>query len=56
MNPLRHLHLRTRLSASGQTMTEYALILLAILVVVVTGYQTMDTTLKTSVQNVNGEL
>ena len=56
MNAVRHLYLRTRKSANGQTMAEYALILLAILVVVIAGYQAMGTTLKAEVQNIDGEM
>jgi len=37
-------------------MAEYALILLAILVVVIAGYQAMGTTLKAEVQNIDGEM
>jgi Flp pilus assembly pilin Flp len=56
MNVVRHLHLRTRKSAGGQTMAEYALILLAILIVVIAGYQAMGTTLKASVENINSQM
>ena len=56
MNAVRHLYSRNRKSAGGQTLAEYALILLAILIVVIAGYQAMGTTLKTSVENINGEM
>jgi Flp pilus assembly pilin Flp len=56
MNAVRRLYLRTRKSAGGQTMAEYALILLAILVVVIAGYQAMGTTLKAEVLNIDGEM
>jgi len=56
MNAVRHLYLRIRKSASGQTMAEYALIILAVLVVVIAGYQVMGTTLKASVENINSEM
>ena len=56
MNAVRHLYSRTRKSASGQTLAEYALILLAILVVVIAGYQVMGTTLKAELVNIDGEM
>jgi len=56
MNAVRHLYSRIRKSGGGQTMAEYALILLAILIVVIAGYQAMGTTLKASVENINGEM
>jgi Flp pilus assembly pilin Flp len=37
-------------------MAEYALIILAVLVVVIAGYQVMGTTLKASVENINSEM
>jgi Flp pilus assembly pilin Flp len=37
-------------------MAEYALILLAILIVVIAGYQAMGTTLKAEVQNIDGQM
>jgi len=56
MNAVRHLYSRTRKSAGGQTLAEYALILLAILVVVIAGYQVMGTTLKAELVNIDGEM
>ena len=41
MNLIRKLYVKTNESARGQTMTEYALILAAVAVVVYVGYQTM---------------
>jgi Flp pilus assembly pilin Flp len=40
----------------GQTMTEYALILAAIAIVVFVAYQSMGTTLTTMVSSVNGQI
>jgi Flp pilus assembly pilin Flp len=40
----------------GQTMTEYALILAAVAVVVYAGYQTMGTTLQTLLNTVDSKL
>ncbi len=37
-------------------MAEYALILLAVLVVVIAGYQALGTTLKAEVVNINSEM
>ena len=56
MNAVRHLYSRIRKSAGGQTMAEYALILLAVLVVVIAGYQALGTTLKAEVVNINSEM
>lgn len=56
MNAVRHLYSRNRKSAGGQTLAEYALILLAVLVVVIAGYQVMGTTLKAELVNIDGEM
>ena len=42
--------------ARGQTMTEYALILAAVAAIVVGGYKTMGTTIKSVLSSVNNEL
>jgi Flp pilus assembly pilin Flp len=42
--------------ARGQTMTEYALILAAVAVVVYAGYQTMGTTINSLLTTVDGQL
>jgi Flp pilus assembly pilin Flp len=42
--------------ARGQTMTEYALILAAVAVVVFAGYQTMGTTITSLLTTVDGKL
>jgi Flp pilus assembly pilin Flp len=48
-------HLRVRLYqfAAGQTMTEYALILLAVAVIVYASYQALGTTISTNLTSVN---
>jgi Flp pilus assembly pilin Flp len=56
MDLLRHLYVRIRESAHGQTMTEYALILAAIAVVVYAGYQSLGTQISASVVIVNNLL
>jgi len=40
----------------GQTMTEYALILAAVAVVVVAGYKTMGTDIQTLLNSIDGQL
>ncbi len=42
--------------AQGQTMTEYALILAAVAVVVYAGYQAMGTTIKSVLSSVDSQL
>jgi len=42
--------------AQGQTMTEYALILAAVAVVVFVGYQSMGTTIKSVLNSVDNQL
>ena len=56
MDLIRKLYVRTDEYARGQTMTEYALILAAVAVVVFVGYQTMGTTIKTLLTNVDSRL
>jgi Flp pilus assembly pilin Flp len=56
MDFLRHLYIRIRESAHGQTMTEYALILTAIAVVVYAGYQSLGTQINASVVAVDNLL
>ena len=53
MNVVRHLYVRIQESARGQTMTEYALILLAVAVIVYAAYQTFGTTINADVASVN---
>ena len=56
MDFLRHLYISIRESSRGQTMTEYALILSAVAVVVFIGYQTMGTTIMGLITVVDGSL
>ena len=49
MDYLRHLYISIRESSRGQTMTEYALILAAVAVVVYAGYQSLGSHINTSV-------
>jgi hypothetical protein len=49
VNFFRHLYISIRESSRGQTMTEYALVLGAIAVVVYAGYQSLGTHVNTSV-------
>ena len=45
MNAISRFYVRIRESSRGQTMTEYALIVTAVAVVVYAGYQTLGQTL-----------
>jgi Flp pilus assembly pilin Flp len=56
MNFLTRAYLTVRENNKGQTMTEYALILAAVAVVVYAGYQTMGTTITSLVTTVNEKL
>jgi len=56
MNLMRELYVKTREYARGQTMTEYALILAAVAVVVYAGYQTMGTTINSLLSTVDGQI
>ena len=56
MNLIRKLYVQTCESARGQTMTEYALILAAVAVVVYAGYQVMGTTINSLLTTVDGQL
>ncbi|HKN12784.1 MAG TPA: hypothetical protein VJX68_06260 [Candidatus Binatus sp.] len=53
MSVIRHLYVRIRESSNGQTMTEYALILLAVAIVVYASYQTFGTAISTDVATVD---
>ena len=53
---LRHLYISIRESSRGQTMTEYALILGAVAVVVYAGYQSLGTHINSSVSAVDNLL
>jgi Flp pilus assembly pilin Flp len=56
MDSLRSMYVKASEFARGQTMTEYALILAAVAVVVYAGYQTMGTTITTLLTTVDGKL
>ena len=56
MDQIREIFVRVREYRRGQTMTEYALILSAVAVVVFIGYQTMGTTVTTLLSTVDGKL
>ena len=56
MDTIRKLYVKADQMARGQTMTEYALILAAVAVVVFAGYQTMGTTITTLLTTVNTKL
>ncbi len=56
MDFIRRLHVKTVEFARGQTMTEYALILAAVAVVVYAGYQTMGTTINSLLTTVDGQI
>ena len=49
-------YVRARESKKGQTMTEYALILSAVAVVVFAGYQTMGGDINTLLNSIDGKL
>ena len=56
MDLIRKLYVKADESARGQTMTEYALILAAVAVVVVVGYRTMGTTISSLLTSVDSQL
>ncbi len=56
MDILRKMYVKANELGRGQTMTEYALILAAVAVVVYAGYQTMGTTINTLLTTVDGKL
>ena len=56
MDMIRKLYVKGNEFARGQTMTEYALILAAVAVVVFVGYQTMGSTIKLLLTNVGSQL
>ncbi len=56
MNKITELFVKVREYHRGQTMTEYALILSAVAVVVFVGYQTMGTTIMGLITVVDGKL
>jgi Flp pilus assembly pilin Flp len=56
MDFIRRLHVMAAEFARGQTMTEYAMILAAVAVVVYAGYQTLGTTINSALSNVDGQI
>ncbi|HKM98875.1 MAG TPA: Flp family type IVb pilin [Candidatus Binataceae bacterium] len=56
MDKITRLFVKVREYRRGQTMTEYALILSAVAVVVFVGYQTMGTDIKSLLSAVDGQL
>jgi Flp pilus assembly pilin Flp len=56
MESLTRMFVKAREAQRGQTMTEYALILSAVAVVVFVGYQTLGTTINSLVTAVDGRL
>ena len=56
MDKITGLLVKVREYQRGQTMTEYALILSAVAVVVFVGYQTMGSTISTLIGVVDGKL
>ncbi|MGB8413684.1 MAG: Flp family type IVb pilin [Candidatus Binatus sp.] len=56
MNLIRKLYVKANESARGQTMTEYALILAAVAVVVYVGYETMGSSIQSLLSNVDTQL
>ena len=56
MNWLAKMYVKVREASRGQTMTEYALILSAVAVVVFVGYQTMGTDISSLLTGVDGQL
>jgi Flp pilus assembly pilin Flp len=56
MELLTRMFVKAREAQRGQTMTEYALILSAVAVVVFVGYQTLGTTINSLVTAVDGKL
>jgi len=56
MDLIRKLYVKADESARGQTMTEYALILAAVAVVVYVGYQTMGTDIGSLLGTVDTQL
>jgi Flp pilus assembly pilin Flp len=53
MNRIKQLYVRTRESERGQTMAEYALVLLAVAVLAFAGYQRFGTSVGSDVASIN---
>lgn len=56
MNWFAKMYVKVREASRGQTMTEYALILSAVAVVVFVGYQTMGSDIGSLLTGVDGQL
>jgi len=56
MDPITRMFVKMREYQRGQTMTEYALILAAVAVVVYVAYETMGTTVGSVLTNVDSQL
>lgn len=56
MDMIRKLYVKANEFARGQTMTEYALILAAVAVVVYLGYKTMGSNITTVLSSVDSQL
>ncbi len=56
MDSLRQLYVALRQCRSGQSMTEYALIIAAVAVIAYVGYQALGTDINTVVNNIANDL
>lgn len=56
MEMIRKLYVKAEEYARGQTMTEYALILAAVAIVVYVGYETMGTNIQSLLNSVDSQL
>jgi Flp pilus assembly pilin Flp len=56
MDTLRKMYVKANEFARGQTMTEYALILAAVAMVVYAGYQSLGTTINSALSTVDGKI
>jgi Flp pilus assembly pilin Flp len=56
MDTLRKMYVKADQFARGQTMTEYALILAAVAMVVYAGYQSLGTTINSALSTVDGKI
>ena len=56
MDLIRKLCVMAKERATAQTMTEYALIVAAIVLVIIAGYETTGTTVSTLVNTIDGQM
>ena len=56
MDLMRELWIMAKERARAQTMAEYAMIVAAIVLVIIAGYETTGTTISTLVNNVDGSM